>query len=307
MNTRGLGTEDAHHHSATHGGGAEEADRHHGSTRGTGVESTTGVGHSTTTTTTTSTGVGSTPGHNTSSTGHHLGRDAAVAGGVGGAAYEAEKHHGTSSTGPAPNTAGPHKQDWMNKLDPRVDAKQETATTGSTTHHTADPAHHGSSTKDHHVGRDAAVTGGVGGAGYEAGKHHHNDNTTAGPHSSNVANRADPTVDSDRSKDHHYGKDAAVAGGVGGAAYGADKHHHDKNLQKIEHSREKDLEREAKKEHKHEVKEDKHAHKDHKDSKGGLLSFLRKCPASFQTLMIMLINIRPRQKQEIHARRRSRI
>jgi len=76
--------------------------------------------------------------------------------------------------------------------------------------------------------------------------------TTTGPHSSNLANKADPSVDSDRSKDHHYGRDAAVAGGVGGAAYEADKHH------------------------KHGVTEEKHDHKDRKDSKGGLLSFLHR-------------------------------
>lgn len=88
-------------------------------------------------------------------------------------------------------------------------------------------------------------------------------NTTAtGPHSSNLAH----TTDADRSKDHHYGKDAAVAGGVGGAAYEADKHHkHDKDLTAAE--------REQKREHKHELKEEK---REHKESKGGLLSFLRK-------------------------------
>ena len=29
---------------------------------------------------------------------------------------------GNALPGPAPNTAGPHKQDWLNKLDPRVNA-----------------------------------------------------------------------------------------------------------------------------------------------------------------------------------------
>jgi len=87
-------------------------------------------------------------------------------------------------------------------------------------------------------------------------------NTTTGPHSSNLAH----TTNTDRSKDHHYGKDAAVAGGVGGAAYEADKHHkHDKDLTVAE--------KEQKREHKHELKEEK---REHKESKGGLLSFLRK-------------------------------
>jgi len=64
------------------------------------------------------------------------------------------------------------------------------------------------------------------------------------------------------SKDHHYGKDAVVAGG---AAYEAEKHHkHDRDLTQAE--------KDAKKEHKHDVKE---AKKEREDSKGGLLGFLR--------------------------------
>ena len=115
-------------------------------------------------------------GSNTSS-GHHYGRDAAVAGGVGGAAYEAEKHHG--------------KHD--NQQTSKLGQPGASAISGNT-----NPA------------RDATTT-------------------------SNVAHRGDPTTDSERSKDHHYGRDAAVAGGVGGAAYEADKHHkHDKDLSQAE-------------------------------------------------------------------------
>ena len=75
-----VGLEDSHHHSSVHGGGAEEADRHHGSAPSSPV------------------GVASTPAYNSPS-GHHLGGDAGVAGGVGGAAYEAEKHHNSHETG----------------------------------------------------------------------------------------------------------------------------------------------------------------------------------------------------------------
>ena len=248
------------------------------------------------------------------SSGHHLGRDAAVgAGGVGLAEHEHHRHEqgatGTSTLpGPAPNTAGPHKQDWLNKLDPRVNADpngpqtsghgpfkvdSRTAATGKpydpTSGYTANPAHHGIQTVpdgshggSSHLGRDAAGAGVVGAGAYEADKHHHNTRdenlgqtgssgitgqSTAGPHSSNIANRADPTVDSDRSKDHHYGRDTAIAGGVGGAAYEADKHHkHDKDLTASE--------REQKREQKHELKEERREHKQEKS--GGLLSFLRK-------------------------------
>ncbi|PQE08402.1 cell surface protein [Rutstroemia sp. NJR-2017a BBW] len=150
---------------------------------------------------------------------HHYGRDAALAGGVGAAGLGAhEAGHSThqnpntlssGTTGYGNTTAGPHSSNLANKADPRVDSDRS---------------------KDHHYGRDAAVAGGVGAAGYEANKHlGHNDstthsNTTAGPHDSNLANKADPRVDSDRSKDHHYGRDAALAGGAGGAAYEANKH-----------------------------------------------------------------------------------
>jgi hypothetical protein len=156
---------------------------------------------------------------------HHYGRDAALAGGVGAAGLGAhEVGHSThqnpntlssGTTGYGNTTAGPHSSNLANKADPRVDSDRS---------------------KDHHYGRDAAVAGGVGAAGYEANKHlGHNDstthsNTTAGPHSSNLANKADPRIDSDRSQDHHYGRDAALAGGAGGAAYEANKHlGHDNN------------------------------------------------------------------------------
>ena len=102
---------------------------------------------------------------------------------------------------------------------------------GSTTRH-ANPTHHGQSRTNDLPGHDAAAVGALGGAGaYEAGKHHHGtesgvggttSTSTTGPHSSNIANKADPTVDSDRSKDHHYGRDAGVAGAVGAGAYEAE-------------------------------------------------------------------------------------
>ena len=143
---------------------------------------------------------------------------------------------GISSTG---KTAGPHKSDVLNKLDPRVDSdlsKQQ-------------PSHGG----DHHYGRDAALTG-AGGAGlYEAEKHHRSNepnlatsSTTSGmggqsPYGSGV----DTHVDSTRSgtlrdesavssagsghqpatiSNYHYKKDAGLAGAGGIGAYGAEKH-----------------------------------------------------------------------------------
>ncbi|KAL3424510.1 hypothetical protein PVAG01_03791 [Phlyctema vagabunda] len=221
---------------------------------GTTGHNTTGhntAGHNTTGHTATGTGAGHSTGHSGTqgATGHHTGRDAAVGTGVGAGAaglgaHEHNKHDPTSALpGPAPNTAGPHSKDWLNKLDPRVHSKEP-----------ADSSSH-SGTHDSHTGRNAAGVGAVGaGAGaYAADKHHdkHNVNqpghstttgttghstTTAGPHSSNVANKADPSVDSDRSKDHHYGRDAAGVGAVGAGAHAADKHHDKHNVNQPGHS-----------------------------------------------------------------------
>ena len=56
---------------------------------------------------------------------------------------EHNKHDNTSALpGPAPHTAGPHKKDWLNKLDPRVDAtgtKHKDHTTGE--HSVDHPSH----------------------------------------------------------------------------------------------------------------------------------------------------------------------
>ncbi len=162
----------------------------------------------------------------------HLERDVGIGAAGAGAA--------SILSGPAPNTAGPHRYDWLNKLDPRVDAnpdqpqftghgplKVEAEQAGTGTR-TADPTHHGETRANDHSDRDAAAVGVLGGAGaYEGEKHHSGTDSgfgvsstnTTGPHSSNLANKVDPQVESDRSKDHHYGRDAGIADGVGAAAY----------------------------------------------------------------------------------------
>lgn len=154
----------------------------------------------------------------------------ATAAGVG--AYELSKNHqgGADATGPASKTVGPHKSNVMNVVDPRVLPEPENQD-GRT-----------NAAESHHYGRDAAVAGGAGAVGlggYEASRH---TGTTAqqqttstsqyptgstagtssstGSHQSGTLNRADPRVDSDLSKgtkDRHYGRDAAVVGGAGGA------------------------------------------------------------------------------------------
>lgn len=143
---------------------------------------------------------------------------------------------GVSSTG---RTAGPHKSDMLNKLDPRVDSdlsKQQ-----------------GSHGGDHHYGRDAAMTGAGGAALYETEKHHQDNesNLAKSSTSSGMASQSpygsgsDPRVDSTRSgtvrdepgvssagsghqpatsSSHHYKRDAGLAGAGGIGAYEAEKH-----------------------------------------------------------------------------------
>ncbi|KAK0128500.1 hypothetical protein ONS95_000472 [Cadophora gregata] len=309
------------------------------------------------------------------SSGHHYGREAAIgagavgAGGLAGSQYQRHQAgtdagasnptgaHQTSSgltSGPAPNTAGPHSSDMLNKLDPRITAnptvaqgnpqaqsvlsqsdKSHAATGGYAAqpsssnqkdynygrdaglaggatsafvgHHqgeSTDPGRvHGTSatsqdpyssqrstldptadrSKDHHYGRDAAITGGAGTAAYAAGRHHnqgesadssraHGASTASqDPYSTSSTQRStvDPTTD--RSKDHHYGRDATVAGGaagIGGATYEADKHSREKELAKAQ--------REAEKDHKHDVKHAEKDDKHHEKKKGGFLSFLHR-------------------------------
>ena len=212
------------------------------------IGSTTGTG---TSGTTTGTGIGSTTGTDVGSTGtgsHHLGRDAAVAGGIGAAgigAYEAGRGPSdptSSSTGPAPNTAGPHKSDMLNKLDPRVDSdvsKQQSGT-GTTGTSGGGSSTTGSSTtgRDHHLGRDAGLVGAGGAAAYEADKHHHNKDSgltgttgtgrsgiggTGPDYSTDSAMRGTGTTGS--TGHHHLGRDAGLAGAGGAAAYEAEKHH----------------------------------------------------------------------------------
>jgi len=93
------------------------------------------------------------------------------------------------STGPAPTTAGPHRSDMLNKLDPRVDsdlsAMRREGFGGQ-----AMPA------------SSAAGTGAAGRARASEG--------TYGPHSSRIANAADPRVDGDAGK-HHAVANYAVA------------------------------------------------------------------------------------------------
>ncbi|KAL2419715.1 hypothetical protein ABEF95_005815 [Exophiala dermatitidis] len=170
-----------------------------------GHETTTGpstTGHTTTGHDTVghTTGTHTTTGHTTGTHGTH--------GQVGAApVHDASTlSHGTHTggyghtTGTA--TTGPHSSNVANKLDPRVDSDADHRNNptsvvgryGQTGTGTTSAYGHGTTT--------GATTG------------------TAGPHSSNIANKLDPQVDSDAD---HRNNPASAAGGYGqtGTAYGA--------------------------------------------------------------------------------------
>ncbi|RPA85682.1 hypothetical protein BJ508DRAFT_411688 [Ascobolus immersus RN42] len=158
-------------------------------------------------------------GHSSS----HTGRNAGLAGaGLAGAGAYGAHHHNQSTN------AGPHDSNMANKLDPRVDSDrdgrlgQNTHGLGSNTHGTS----HGLGSSNTHGTHGSSMPGAYG------------TSTNAGPHDSNVANKLDPRVDSDRDgrgighnthDNSHTGRNAGLAGaGLAGAgAYGA--HHHNQS------------------------------------------------------------------------------
>lgn len=190
------------------GAGAYEAEKHHRAREG-------------------ESGYGSTTGGATGSTGtsHHYGRDTAGAGAIGNTAYEADKHHDrsrksdepgyestsssrygeniTTGNGPAPKTTGPHKKDWMNKLDPGVDSMAiPTGSTGS--HATTTNAGQDLSMNNRNAYVDPAAR--------------NNPGFVSGPGAADALGTTAPGTQ------HHYGRDAAGADAVGAGAYDAEKH-----------------------------------------------------------------------------------
>ena len=162
-------------------------------------------------------------------TGHHLGRDAAVAGGagaLGAGAYSAERGHGSSGlpeatstygrndgsasshSGPSTGTTGhtstqnsSSKPSLMEKLDPRKDTSKQGIE------------------KDHHSGRDAGAMGAGsalgGAAAYEGAKHH---GSTHGPASTDTSYPSSSTYDNSRMTGAGYGQESGIS------RTGADSH-----------------------------------------------------------------------------------
>ncbi|KAK4235811.1 hypothetical protein C8A03DRAFT_46104 [Achaetomium macrosporum] len=141
----------------------------------------------------------------------------------------------SAASGPAPTTAGHHRHDILNKLDPRVDSTrdhQPVSQTGSDIPEGTYGPHRSrlANALDPRVdsdldstragagmgaggglggGQPTGVMGAGGGSGVAEG--------TYGPHATRAGNMLDPRVDSDR--DRHVGR-GAVSGVGGGAPHG---------------------------------------------------------------------------------------
>lgn len=153
--------------------------------------------HSSTTGTHGTTGTHTTGTHGTTAT-HTTGTHATGTHGTTGS-------HGTTG-GYGSTNAGPHDSNLANKADPRVDSDRDGSNRHTTGTHTGTGHNNLTGTTGHSTvsgvtsGRTdhthvPAAHGTPSGAPYGTPTH---GNTTAGPHDSNLANKADPRVDSDR-------------------------------------------------------------------------------------------------------------
>ncbi|CAI7611708.1 unnamed protein product [Penicillium bialowiezense] len=132
------------------------------------------------------------------------------------------KDYGSGTAGTT-TTAEPHKSGAANKLDPTVDSTRtvptgthgvESGVVGSGTSHGAhvgDTTSHGST-----LGPTTHSTKPVTDTGATT---YGSSSSNAGPHSSNIANKADPRVDSDR--DHRARHEATDVGATTGVSHGS--------------------------------------------------------------------------------------
>jgi hypothetical protein len=220
-----------------------------------------------------------------------------------------------------------NESDTVAKSSHAATTGQSMATTAATSNEPQSSVVDSNTSGGRHYGRDAAIAGGVGGAACRAETHHQKNEinepsarTLANPSHTAIGQSTAATTtttpwasssipDTNASKDHHYGKDAVVSGGVGLAAYEVEMHHkHDRDLTQAE--------KDAKKEHKHDVKEAKKKlenevkkeKKEREDSKGWSFRFPPWVfSASCFSLRFRWPSPRLRQEQGIHPRWRSRI
>jgi hypothetical protein len=110
---------------------------------------------------------------------------------------------GLGGSSGASRTAGPHSSDLANKADPRVDSDQD----GRRGYDSSNTSGSGQGL----AGRVAGMTGLGGSSGTSS---------TAGPHSSDLANKVDPRVDSDQDGRRGYGSSNTSGSGQGLAGRG---------------------------------------------------------------------------------------
>ncbi|KAF2104161.1 hypothetical protein NA57DRAFT_51006 [Rhizodiscina lignyota] len=188
---------------------------------------------------------------------HHYGRDAALAGGAaatGAGVYETEKHYDQQE----PARVKSVKQIYPEDMTKTHHHQPTSAATAGGLKPDSDTGEVQPNVSEHHYGRDAALSGGAATAGvgaYEAEKqygeskparakstkeiyaddlrkpHHHQ------PTSATTAGGVNPDSDTGeaqpRETEHHYGRDAALAGGAvaaGAGAYEAEKQYDQNDL-----------------------------------------------------------------------------
>lgn len=154
---------------------------HTGSTGSTGLNTGSHVGSS-----------GINTGSHTGSTGYGSGAPV----GTGHSTYDSSKS----------SNFGPHDSNVGNTVDPRVDSDRtsRTGTTGLNTGSSGfnNASHTGSHSNSASYGSAAPLTGTNSANAHESAR-----SSNHGPHGSNIANAADPRVDSDRSKQHDFNAD----------------------------------------------------------------------------------------------------
>lgn len=101
------------------------------------------------------------------------------------------KLSGTAQSNTAPTTTGPHRSDWANKVDPRVDSDDSRGRYGNTT---------------------GAYNNSNAGTNYGTNQ---GDSETARPHKSDLLNKLDPRIDSDKGGSRNDGVGQGMGQGVG--------------------------------------------------------------------------------------------
>lgn len=155
---------------------------------GLGSSGTTGAGYGSSTAGT---------GYGSSTTGTGYGSTGTGLGSTGHSATTSTGYGSTTGAGlndPRSTNAGPHRSNMANTADPRVDSDRDGRGLGHGTTGTTGAGYGSTGTS----GLDSTRTTGASGTGYGDPR-----SANDGPHRSNMANTADPRVDSDRVSSFH--------------------------------------------------------------------------------------------------------